>query len=105
LQGGWGWNSRLLGPACLSVRAVDVVTADGELIRADAEQNADFLWAARGAGPGYFGIVTRFHLDLHPRPTAIFGCVDVYPLDVLDEVLTWALELQASLPRPFEFVV
>jgi len=105
LQGGWGWNSRLLGPACLSVRAVDVVTADGELIHADAERNADFLWAARGAGPGYFGIVTRFHLDLHPRPTAIFGRADVYPLDVLDEVLTWALELQASLPPALEFVI
>ena len=105
LQGGWGWNSRLLGPACLSVRAVDVVTADGELIHADEEQNTDWLWAARGAASGYFGIVTRFHLDLHPRPTSIFMATDVYPLDALDEVLAWALEVQGSLPPALEFVI
>jgi FAD/FMN-containing dehydrogenase len=105
LQGGWGWHSLLLGPACLSVRAVDVVTADGELIHADAERNTDWLWAARGAASGYFGIVTRFHLDLHPRPTSIFMATDVYPLDVLDEVLTWALEVQGSLPPALEFVI
>src|SRR5215831_11439406 len=56
LQGGWGWNSRAIGPACLSVEAVDVVTAKGELIRADATQNSDYLWAARGSGPGFFGV-------------------------------------------------
>ena len=105
LQGGWGWNSRLLGPACLSVRAVDAVSAAGELVHADAGQNTDFLWAARGAGPGYFGVVTRFHLDLHPRPTSIFASASVYPLDVLDEVLGWALELQGSLPPALEFVI
>lgn len=105
LQGGWGWNSRLLGPACLSVRAVDVVTADGDLIHADADRNTDWLWAARGAASGYFGIVTRFHLDLHPRPTSIFMATDVYPLDVLDEVLTWALEVQSTLPPALEFVI
>ena len=52
LQGGQGWNGRAKGWACESVVAVDVVTADGELVRADAEQNADLYWAARGAGPG-----------------------------------------------------
>ena len=39
----------------MSVTAVDVVTADGELVRADAEQHPDLYWAARGAGPGFFG--------------------------------------------------
>jgi FAD/FMN-containing dehydrogenase len=105
LQGGWGWNGRMLGPACLSVRAVEVVTADGNLIRADSTQNTDFLWAARGAGAGYFGVVTRFHLDLHPRPAAIFAGADVYPLEVLDEVLTWALEVAPRLPPDLEFVI
>ena len=52
LQGGWGWNSRVLGPACMSVEAVDVVTAEGEPIHANANENSDFWWAARGSGPG-----------------------------------------------------
>ena len=81
LQGGWGWNSRAIGPACMSVVAVDVVTAVGELIHADAEQNSDYWWAARGAGGGYFGVVTRFYLRCHPRPSATYTRTDVYSLD------------------------
>src|SRR5256885_11838457 len=68
LQGGYGWNSRALGPACESVLGVDVVTADGEQIHCDAEHHPDLYWAARGSGPGFFGVVTAFHLTLYPRP-------------------------------------
>jgi FAD/FMN-containing dehydrogenase len=105
LQGGWGWNSRAIGPACMSIRAVDVVTADGELIHADEEQNSDYLWAARGAGAGFFGVVTRFELDCHPRPTAIYTRTDVYSLDDIDEVLSWALEFEPTLAPEFEFAI
>src|SRR4029077_3797287 len=62
LQGGQGWNGRSMGWACESVVAVDVVTATGEQLRADAGEHPDLYWAARGAGPGFPGIVTRFHL-------------------------------------------
>lgn len=62
LQGGQGWNSRHWGWACENVLGVDVVTADGDLVHADADQNSDLYWAARGAGPAFFGVVTRFHL-------------------------------------------
>src|SRR4029077_2726282 len=62
LQGGQGWNGRRHGWACESVVAVDVVTATGEQLRADAGEHPDLYWAARGAGPGFPGIVTRFHL-------------------------------------------
>jgi FAD/FMN-containing dehydrogenase len=72
LQGGFGWSSRTLGPACASVIAIEAVTANGELVRADLKTNSDLLWAARGAGPGFFGVVARFHLALHPRPKAFF---------------------------------
>ena len=104
LQGGFGWNSRLWGLACESVRAIDVVTADGELVRADASQNADLFWAARGAGPGFFGVVTRCHLALYPRPAARVSTY-VYPIEVLDEVLRWTVEIQPSLPRTMELMV
>jgi FAD/FMN-containing dehydrogenase len=105
LQGGFGWNGRSYGPACASVRAVDVVTADGELLHADATQNTDYLWAARGAGPGYFGIVTRFHLDVYERPRALYRSLYVYPLDVLDEVLRFTIEIAAAMPPELEIAL
>ncbi len=105
LQGGWGWLSRVIGPACLSVVGVDVVTADGELIHADAGENADWLWAARGSGAGYFGVVTRFHLRCHPRPEAIWEAHHVYPMELRDEVLTWALQAEPSFPDTLEFAI
>ena len=98
LQGGWGWLSRVIGPACMSVIGVDVVTAEGELIHADEHVNTDWLWAARGSGAGYFGIVTRFHLRCHPRPSSIWEAHHVYPMEVRDEVLTWALEAEPGFP-------
>ena len=66
LQGGFGWNGRVHGPACMSVEAIDVVTANGELIHADEDDHPDLLWAARGSGPGFFGVVVAFHLRLYP---------------------------------------
>ncbi|MGV0838184.1 FAD-binding oxidoreductase [Mycolicibacterium thermoresistibile] len=91
LQGGYGWNSRVLGPACESVVGVDVVTADGEFLYCDAETNADLFWAVRGSGPGFFAVVTAFHLRLHPRPAVCGSCLYIYPADVIDEVYSWAL--------------
>ena len=105
LQGGFGWNSRKLGPACMSVRAIDVVTADGEMWRADDKQSADLFWAARGSGPGFFGVVTRFHLALHPRPKAFLKSDYVYPIEVYDEVLRFVREVQPQLSRSMECLV
>ncbi|MDT5139103.1 MAG: hypothetical protein QOD58_3365, partial [Mycobacterium sp.] len=70
LQGGYGWNSRVYGLACENVIGLDVTTADGEQIHCDENQHADLYWAARGAGPGFFGVVTSFYLKLYPRPAA-----------------------------------
>ncbi|MFT3866646.1 MAG: FAD-binding oxidoreductase [Solirubrobacterales bacterium] len=103
LQGGWGWNSRAIGPACLSVEGVEVVTAAGELIVADREQNTDFWWAARGAGSGYFAIVTKFLLRLHERPKAMMRSHYTYSLDDMDAVLHWAARLGPTLPPRLEY--
>lgn len=105
LQGGFGWNGRVHGPACMSVEAIDVVTADGEAIRADETQNADLLWAARGAGPGFFAAVTRFHLRLYPAPGHVANGVFLYPIDVLDEVFAWAREIGPRVAREMELMV
>jgi FAD/FMN-containing dehydrogenase len=105
LQGGFGWLSRIFGPACMSVAAVDVVTADGELLHADERQNSDLYWAARGAGPGFFGVVTRFHLRLHPRPRIAMNSVYMYPAELLEEVFSWAYAIGPSVARSLEMML
>ncbi len=102
LQGGFGWNSRLWGPACCSILGMDIVTAAGELLHASEGENPELFWAARGAGPGFFGVVTSFHLSLKPRPQAMMKSDYVYPIEVLDEVLRWIRAMQPSLPLNME---
>jgi FAD/FMN-containing dehydrogenase len=105
LQGGFGWNGRVHGPACMSVEAIDVVTADGELVRADADRHAELLWAARGAGPGFFGVVTRFHLRLYRRAPVLANAVYLYPLELLEDVFRWAHEIGPRVAREMELMV
>jgi FAD/FMN-containing dehydrogenase len=105
LQGGFGWNGRVHGLACMSVEAVDVVTADGTLVRADDQRHRDLLWAARGAGPGFFAAVTRFHLRLHPRPRVSANALYTYPLEVLEEVFGWAAQIGPRLARTVELML
>jgi FAD/FMN-containing dehydrogenase len=105
LQGGFGWLSRVFGPACMSVAAIDVVTADGEELHADERENADLLWAARGAGPGFFAVVTRFHLRLHPWPRTAMNSIYLYPAELLDEVYGWAYEIGSSVDPSIEMIL
>lgn len=105
LQGGFGWNGRVHGPACMSVAAIDVVTAAGEAIRADESNHPDLFWAARGSGPGFFGAVTRFHLRLHPKPKVVANGVFLYPIGALEEVFRWAREVGPRVPRTVELMV
>ena len=65
LGGGIGWLARKHGLQANSVTAIELVTADGELVRADAEHNADLFWALRGGG-GNFGVVTAIEFELYP---------------------------------------
>lgn len=102
LQGGYGWNSRVLGPACESVIGLDVVTADGEKIYCDADNHPDLYWAARGSGPGFFAVVTSFHLKLYPKPAICGSSLYAYPFDCADEVFTWARAIGADVDRRVE---
>jgi len=104
LQGGQGWVARGLGWAAEYVVAVDVVTAAGELVRCSPEENADLFWAARGAGPGFPGVVTRFHLRTLPAPRHVAQTVHAYSLDDFDEVMTWLHETHASVADSVEIV-
>ena len=105
LQGGQGWDSRARGWACQSVTGVDVVTADGTLVRADAGQNSDLLWAARGAGPGFPGVITRFFLRTYQAPRAMWHDTWTFRLDDAVELLTWLHDVLPGLDRRVEPVV
>ncbi|MEU6407823.1 FAD-binding oxidoreductase [Microbispora sp. NPDC046933] len=104
LQGGMGWNARGWSWAAENIAAIDVVTADGELVRASEQENADLFWAARGSGPGFFGVVTRFHLRTLPLPRALTETVHVYPAELYDEVMTWLYETHTEVSRDVEIV-
>ncbi len=104
LGGGHGWSSKAWGTACSNVTGIDLVTADGESIYADAKRNSDYFWAARGAGPGFFGIATRYHLKLHSKPRAIRRSSLVYPIAAVGEVAPWLSELSDKLPADVELI-
>lgn len=105
LQGGQGWNGRARGWACESVVAVDLVTAEGELLRADAEQNEDLYWAARGAGPGFPGVVVRFHLQTYPAPAVMWQDTWTFGLDDAEAAVHWLHDLLPTLDRRIEPVL
>ncbi len=105
LQGGQGWNARGWGWAVEYIVAIDVVTADGELVRADATQNQDLFWAARGAGPGFFGVVTCFHLKTIALPKALYASTFLYPTHCASMVLDWWQAIHGTVSLNIELVL
>jgi len=85
LGGGISWLSRRYGLAANSVTAIELVNAEGESVRADADQNADLFWALRGGG-GSFGVVTALEFALYPI-TDVHAGVLFFPLERGAEVL------------------
>ena len=105
LQGGYGWNSKIVGPACESVLGLEVVTADGETVYCDPENHPDLYWAARGSGPGFFGVVTSFTLRIYKRPPVLGTCLYIYPIDVVDEVFTWGRSIASEIDDRVELQI
>jgi FAD/FMN-containing dehydrogenase len=86
LGGGLGWLARKHGLAADNLLGADVVTASGEVVRADETHNPDLFWAIRG-GSGNFGVVTSFELALHEvGPDVLAGQV-IYPAERAPELL------------------
>ncbi|GAB7355621.1 hypothetical protein MBLNU459_g6345t1 [Dothideomycetes sp. NU459] len=104
LQGGMGWNCRNWGWACENIVALDVVTPDGEQIRVDAEHHSDLLWAAKGAGPGFPGIVTRFHLQVRQMIPHMLSSTFVYPISKYTEVMNWVIGITPTFDQDTEIV-
>ncbi|WP_045877728.1 FAD-binding oxidoreductase [Pseudofrankia sp. DC12] len=98
LQGGFAWAGRDYGPACMSVTGIDVVTASGERVHADATQNSDLFWAARGAGPGFFAVVTRFFVRFYPRRRVTMNSGYLWPATAAPEVYSFVHEVSRATP-------
>ena len=88
LGGGMGWYARKHGLQCNHVTAVEVVTGDGTLVRATADEHPDLFWALRGGG-GSFGVVTALEFELFPVEQVYAGAL-FFPWERASEVLkTW----------------
>lgn len=98
LGGGFGWNEGTWGAACHLIDRAEVVLADGRVVIASATEHADIFWALRGAGPLFFGIVTRFWLRLMPLPEAMAVATWTYPLARVDEATASLKRLANILP-------
>lgn len=97
LGGGFGWISRKYGMTIDNLRAAEVVTADGETVRASASDNPDLFWALRGGG-GNFGIVTAFEFDLHPVGPEVTAGLVVHPFEAARTLLPAFHRLAKAAP-------
>ncbi len=95
--GGFGRVGRRFGLALDNVIAADVVTADGQLRHASAEQNSDLYWGIRGGG-GNFGVVSTFEFQLHRMNRTVYGGDILFPLNRLRDVLTMYADYFQSAP-------
>ncbi|MCS5715272.1 FAD-binding oxidoreductase [Herbiconiux sp. CPCC 205716] len=97
LGGGLGVNWGAWLPSCFSIRSLRVVTAEGGLLTASADENSELFWLARGSGPGFPGVVTSFEVALRPEPAAVRVSTWQYPLDELAAVTRWVTEASTRL--------
>jgi hypothetical protein len=97
LGGGFGRVARRFGLALDNVRAVEIVTANGEILRADAQQNAELFWGTRGGG-GNFGVVTGFDFDLHPMQRQVVGGTILFPFSQARQIMRFYAEYEGTAP-------
>ena len=104
LGGGIGWLMRKYGLTIDQLLSVDLITADGELVKASENENADLFWGVRGGG-GNFGIVTDFEFRLNPLgPEVVAGPV-FWPMESSHEVLRFYRDWIADAPDELMTIV
>lgn len=97
LGGGLGWVMRKYGLTIDQLLSVDVITAEGELVRASEDQNADLFWGVRGGG-GNFGIVTEFEFRLNPVGPYVMAGPVFWPMGDAPELLRFYRDWIADCP-------
>ena len=100
--GGFGRVGRRFGLSIDSMVSVDVVTADGRRLHADARQNPDLFWGVRGGG-GNFGIVTSFEFQLHPMKRQVVYGQLLFPIDRARDVLSVFSDYSLEAPDELDF--
>jgi FAD/FMN-containing dehydrogenase len=98
LGGGFGYLTRRFGWTVDSLVEAEIVTAEGQVLRANAETNADLFWAIRGGG-GNFGVVTSFTFRLYPVGPMITGGMMVWSAERAAEVLETFDTVSQTAPR------
>lgn len=96
--GGFGRVARRFGLSIDSLTGIQVVTADGTLRRATANENPDLFWGVRG-GSGNFGIVTSFEFRLHSMRRRVVGGEIFYPMNRSHDILSWLAENGEHMPN------
>jgi FAD/FMN-containing dehydrogenase len=96
LGGGLGWLMGKYGLALDNLRSVELVTAEGRVLRASEDEHADLFWAVRGGG-GNYGVVTSFEFQLHPVGPTITGGLVAHPFERARDVLRYYRDFTASL--------
>jgi hypothetical protein len=104
LGGGMGWLTRKHGLTIDNLLSVEIVTADGQIRRASAEENPDLYWAVRGGG-GNFGVVTEFEFALHPVGPMIQVGLQFWSLDQGQEYFRLARDICRSLPPEVNIII
>ncbi len=97
LGGGSGWLERRHGLAVDNLLAVELVTAEGDRVRASEYEHTDLLWAHRGGG-GNFGVVTQLEFRLHELGPMVYGGLAIYDPDDGEQVATALRDFYASAP-------
>ena len=97
LGGGVGWLARKYGLACDNLLSVDIVTADGQFLKASDKENEDLFWGVRGGG-GNFGIVTSFEYKLHRVGPQVLAGMVLHPFEKAREALKFYRNYSASIP-------
>jgi FAD/FMN-containing dehydrogenase len=97
LGGGTGWLMRRYGLTIDSLRSAEVVTADGDVVRASDGEHSDLFWALRGGG-GNFGVVTEFEFEAHALGTELVAGMLVYPLARAREILGFVRDWMEEAP-------
>ena len=103
LGGGIGWLMSKYGLALDNLVSVDLVLADGRVVTASNNDNADLFWAVRGGG-GNFGVATSFEYGLHPVGPTITGGIVAHPIDHARDALRFFRDCTASLPDELTMV-
>jgi FAD/FMN-containing dehydrogenase len=98
LGGGSGWLERKHGLACDNLVAAELVTGEGELVRASEDENRELLWALRGGG-GSFGVVTALELRLHPVGPKVMAGLLLHPAERGRELLHLFRDVMRDAPE------